>query len=250
MYRQREHLSAEGLVPKISWAAEIPRDVSGCIFSNELLDAMPVHRVAVEKGKLREIYVTWDSTRFAGELRKPDPAVAAYFKRLKLLPGEACRAEVNLQALEWVREAIASLTRGYLMTIDYGSEAAELYASWRQDGTLLCFYRQNPSADPFARIGRQDMTAHVDFTSIRRAGEGAGLATLGLVTQSQFLESLGIAEALQQPPEAAGLEEYAARRHAVTELLDPAGLGRLRVLIQAKSVADASLTGLASASED
>jgi len=249
MYRQREHLSAEGLVPKISWAAEIPRDVSGCIFTNELLDAMPVQRVAVQHGKLREIYVTWDGTRFAEELRKADPAVAAYFKRLKLLPGEGCRAEVNVGARAWVREAAASLTRGFLMTIDYGYEAAELYASWRRDGTLLCFYRQNPSADPYARIGRQDMTAHVDFTSIRRDGESAGLATLGLVTQSRFLESLGIAEALQQPPDAAGLEEYAARRRAVTELLDPAGLGRLSVLVQAKSVTDSSLTGLASAAD-
>ncbi|MDP9180976.1 MAG: SAM-dependent methyltransferase [Chloroflexota bacterium] len=249
MYRQREHLSAEGLVPKVSWAAEIPLDVSGCIFSNELLDAMPVHRVAVENAKLREIHVTWDGTRFTEELRKPDPPVAAYFKRLKLLPGEGCRAEVNLGALAWIREAFASLTRGFLMTIDYGYEAAELYASWRQDGTLLCFYRQNPSADPYARIGRQDMTAHVDFTSIRRAGEAAGLATLGLVTQSQFLANLGLAEALQPPPEAAGLEEYAARRRAVTELLDPAGLGRLRVLVQAKSVTDSSLTGLASAAD-
>ncbi len=244
MYRQRERLSDEGLVPKVSWTSEIPRDVSGCIFSNELLDAMPVHRVAVKDGRLKEIYVTWDGAHFGEELRKPNPALTAYFKRLKLLPGEGCRAEVNLGALEWVREAAAALTRGFLMTIDYGYEAPELYASWRQDGTLLCFYRQNPSADPYSRIGRQDMTAHVDFTSIRRAGEDGGLATLGFVTQSRFLESLGIAEALQPPPEAAGLEEYAARRRAVTELLDPAGLGRIRVLVQAKGVDGASLTGL------
>ena len=157
---------------------------------------------------------------------------------------------MNLRALEWVREAAASLTRGFLMTIDYGYESAELYASWRQDGTLLCFYRQNPSADPYARIGRQDMTAHIDFTSIRRAGEDAGLATLGLVTQSQFLAALGLAEALQPPPEAVGLEEYAARRRAVTELLDPAGLGRLRVLVQTKEVEAAPLTGLAAADDD
>jgi SAM-dependent MidA family methyltransferase len=137
-----------------------------------------------------------------------------------------------------------------LRTIDYGYEAPELDASWRQDGTLLCFYCQNPSADPYARIGRQDMTAHVDFTSIRRAGEAADLATLGLVTQSQFLAALGLAEALQPAPEAAGLEEYAARRRAVTELLDPAGLGRLRVLIQAKGVRDVRLTGLAVAEDD
>jgi SAM-dependent MidA family methyltransferase len=250
MYRQRERLSDEGLVPKVSWASEIPRDVSGCIFSNELLDAMPVHRVAVENGRLREIYVTWDGAHFGEELRKPNPALTAYFKRLKLLPGEGGRAEVNLGALDWVREAAAALTRGFLMTIDYGYEAPELYASWRQDGTLLCFYRQSPSADPYSRIGRQDMTAHVDFTSIRRAGEDAGLATLGIVTQSRFLESLGIAEALQQPPEATGLEEYAARRRAITELLDPAGLGRIRVLVQAKDVEGAPLTGLVAADDD
>ncbi len=244
MYRQRELLSDEGLVPKVSWAGEIPRDVSGCIFSNELLDALPVHRVAVEGGRLLEVYVTWDGAHFGEELRNPSRALTAYFKRLKLLPGEGCRAEVNLGAPEWIKQAAAAMTRGFLMTIDYGYEAPELYASWRTDGTLLCFYRQSPSADPYARIGRQDMTAHVDFTAVRRAGEVAGLTTLGFVTQSRFLENLGLAEALQPPPDATGLEEYAARRRAVTELLDPGGLGRIRVLVQAKGVPNAALTSL------
>jgi SAM-dependent MidA family methyltransferase len=250
MYRQRERLSGEGLVPKVSWAAEVPRDVSGCIFSNELLDAMPVHRVAMEKGRLKEIYVTWDGAHFGEEPRKPDPALTAHFKRLKLLPGEGCRAEVNLGALDWLRKAAAALTRGFLMTIDYGYEAPELYAPWRTDGTLLCFYRQNPSADPYSRIGRQDMTAHVDFTSIRRAGESGGLTTLGIATQSRFLENLGIAEALQPAPDATGLEEYAARRRAVTELLDPAGLGRIRVLVQSKGVDSEPLTSLTATDDD
>ena len=88
------------------------------------------------------------------------------------------------------------------------------------------------------------MTAHVDFTTVRRAGEVAGLTTLGFVTQSRFLENLGLAEALQPPPDATGLEEYAARRRAVTELLDPGGLGRIRVLVQAKGVPNAALTSL------
>ena len=86
-----------------------------------------------------------------------------------------------------MREAGDALEHGFVMTFDYGYEAEEMYAPWRTDGTLLCFYRHNPSNDPYVRVGRQDMTSHVDFTSLRRAGEEAGLTTLGLVSQSEFL---------------------------------------------------------------
>jgi SAM-dependent MidA family methyltransferase len=243
MSRQRERLGE--LADRITWLSELPTGVTGIILSNELLDALPIHRVAVENGRLREIYVSHDGTRFTEELRHPAQDVIAYFDRLGLLPGEGCRAEVNLDAIDRVRDAAASLDIGFLITIDYGYEARDLYAPWRTDGTLLAFYRQNPSTDPYARIGRQDLTAHVDFTSIRRAGEESGLTTLGLVTQSEFLANLGITEALASPPDSTNLEEYAARRRAVTELLDPGGLGRIRVLVQAKGVGVPKLTGLA-----
>jgi SAM-dependent MidA family methyltransferase len=201
-----------------------------------------VHRVAVQSGTLREVYVTSD---FSEDLREPHPDLVAYFDALGLLPGEGCRAEVNLEAPVWMANAARSLDRGYVLTFDYGYEAADLYTSWRTDGTLMCFYRHNPSHDPYSRIGRQDMTAHVDFTTVRRAGEAASLATLGLTTQSQFLGALGIGEALAQPEGAEpDMEEYFARRRSVTDLLDPAGLGRVKVLVQAKGV-EGALTGLA-----
>jgi SAM-dependent MidA family methyltransferase len=135
--------------------------------------------------------------------------------------------------------------RGFIMTFDYGYAAEEMYAPWRTDGTLLCFYRQNPSNDPYVRIGRQDMTSHVDFTTVMREGEEAGMTTLGLTSQSEFLERLGIMEALAPP--AAGetdMEEYVARRRAVMELLDPGGLGRIRVLVQEKGLGEVALSGL------
>ncbi|MEO8457967.1 MAG: SAM-dependent methyltransferase [Chloroflexota bacterium] len=241
---QRERLAADGLADRVTWATELPAPITGVILSNELLDAMPVHRVVVENGTLHETYVTYDDSQFQQELRDPSPDLTAYFERLGLLPGEGNRAEVNLAALDWVRAAATSLTRGFLLTIDYGYDALDLYASWRTDGTLLAFYRQNASGDLYARIGRQDLTSHVDFTSIRRTGEDAGLQTLGLTSQSEFLANLGIAEALAAPPDATSLEEYAARRRAITELLDPGGLGRIRVLVQAKDVIDVTLTGL------
>ena len=240
--RQKTTLTAEGFEAK--WRDGLPSGVTGCIFSNELLDAMPVYRVAVEDGALREIYVTRDGDGFGEELRDPHPDVVAYFDALALLPGEGCHAEVNVEAPRWIAAAAGALDRGYVLTFDYGYSASDLYAGWRADGTLLCFYRHNPSADPYARIGRQDITSHVDFTTIRRSGEDAGLQTLGLTTQAEFLTSLGIGEALQPPGgERPDMEEYFARRRAVTELIDPGGLGRVKVLVQAKAAAG-PLTGL------
>lgn len=241
--RQLATLVAEGL--KAQLRDELPSRVTGCILSNELLDAMPVHRVAVENGGLREVYVSTDGERFSEELRDPHLDIVAYFEALGLLPGEGCRAEVNLAAPEWMTDAARALERGYVLTFDYGYEASELYAPWRTAGTLLGFYRHNPSHDPYARIGRQDITAHVDFTTIRRAGEGAGLTTLRLTTQSAFLAALGLGEALAASTGSQqDMEEYFARRRAVTELLDPGGLGRIKVLVQAKG-AGGPLMGLA-----
>ena len=258
--RQRHTLEALGLRlrRKVTWEpGEAPAAgaVSGCLLSNELVDSFPVHRVAVEGGRLREAYVVWREGRFQEELGPPStPELGAYFERLGLLPGEGCRAEVNLASLVWMRQVADALARGFVLTFDYGHEARDLYAPWRRDGTLLCFYRHNPSSDPYARIGKQDMTAHVDFTSLVEEGRRHGLEPLGITTQSRFLAALGIGEALSRTPPAGApvrpdvelsLEEYYARRHAVGELLDPAGLGRIRVLVQAKGVGPCRLRGLA-----
>ena len=173
--RQRKLLETESLAAKVFWSGEIPDAIDGCVLSNELLDSMPVHRVWVEDGELREIFVGWDGKRFTEEFREPSiPEIEGHFKRLGLLPGEGCTSEVNLAAVDWMARAGAALRRGFQLTFDYGYEAVELYAPWRKEGTLLCFYKHNPSDDPYARIGRQDMTSHVDFTSLRHAGEAAG----------------------------------------------------------------------------
>lgn len=239
---QRTKLDAN----KLSWSNDLPTDIEGCILTNELLDAFPVHRVAVHDGVLQEAFVIVRDGFLDHEYRAPAPAVAAYFDRLGLLPGEGCTAEVNLEAERWMLDAGQALRRGFVMTFDYGYEAADLYAPWRADGTLLCFYRHNPSSDPYVRVGKQDMTSHVDFTTLIAAGEEAGLTTLGLTTQSSFVEQMGIDEAIQ-PPEGADLEAYYTRRRQVTELLDPGGLGRIKLLIQTKGVPDAKLTGLGGA---
>jgi SAM-dependent MidA family methyltransferase len=247
--RQREalaRLTADGAGAPVEWLDTLPDGIEGCVLSNELLDSFPVHRVVNRDAELRELYVSHDGDGFVQTEGPPSTdRLASYFDALGLFPGDGCAAEVNLQAIEWMRRAARSLRRGYALTFDYGYEAGELYASWRRDGTLLCFHRHNANNDPYARVGRQDITSHIDFTTLTREGEAAGLETAGFTTQARFLSTLGIGEAVggvaQETP--AALEEYYARRRAVQELIDPAGLGRIRVLAQRKGVPPEPLQG-------
>jgi SAM-dependent MidA family methyltransferase len=244
---QRATLDDAGIdLDSVIWADDLPRSIEGCVLSNELLDAFPIHRVVRRDDDLLEVFVTLDGTRFVDDLRLlSSPDLRAYFDALGLLPGKDCYSEVNLEAPRWIAQVERSLRRGYVLTFDYGYEARTLYAPWRRDGTLLCFYKQSASSDPYQRIGKQDMTASVDFTTLRRAGEEAGLTTLGDTDQGAFLVRMGIGDgvasvARERPEEIA---EYFARRNVVLDLIDPASLGRVRVLSQGKGVPDAALTG-------
>ena len=110
--------------------------------------------------------------RFLDELRTlSTPQLGEYFDAIGVLPGEGCYAEVNIDASDWMQHVASSLTRGYVLTFDYGYEASDLYAPWRKRGTMLAFYRHTSGDDPYARVGRQDITASVDFTTVKRAGE-------------------------------------------------------------------------------
>jgi SAM-dependent MidA family methyltransferase len=229
---------------KLTRREDWPEVIEGCILTNELLDAFPVHRVRVEDGWLLELRVGLDGDRFVDVPSPASEALIAYFDALGLLPGEGCEAEVNLEAPRWVETAAHHLRRGYVITFDYGYEAVDLYAPWRKRGTLLTFYRHTSNDDPYARVGDQDITASVDFTSLRRAGEAAGLRTLGLVSQTAFLANLGIGEALTRRPDPNALEAHYALRRAIVELTDGVGLGRISVLVQGKDVPDLPLTGL------
>jgi SAM-dependent MidA family methyltransferase len=225
---------------KVGIATGLPEEptVEGCILSNELLDALPFHRVRVRDRKLLELRVGLDGDRFVDVEAEPSQELRAYFEALGLFPGDGCEAEVCLEAGAWIRDAARALKRGYILTLDYGYEAESLYAPWRKHGTLLTFYRHTSGDDPYVRAGRQDITASVDFTTVIRAGESAGLQTLALTTQTDLLASLGVGEALSRPPAATDLEAYYALRRSVLELTDASGLGRIRALIQGQGLLD------------
>ena len=215
-----------------------PDGIDGCFVSNELPDAFPVHRVTVNDGTLKEIFVTVrDGTLSETQAGLSTPALASYFDRLGFLPPEGARVEVNLDALAWIRRVAGALRRGATITIDYGYPARDLYSERHMDGSLLCFYRHTLRDNPYIRVGLQDMTTHIDFTSLAMEAEAEGLETMGLATQRAFLSALGM-DHFVAGLRGAGLRasDYDANRLAIHELMDADGLGKVKVLIQQRGL--------------
>jgi len=257
--RRLKPLADSGQVRWCSWEELPPNSVTGCFFSNELVDAFPVHQVAIAQGQLREVYVTLapesatDATpRFAetlGELSTP--ALAEYFQLVGVdLPSDrypdGYRTEVNLAALDWVKTVADRLHRGYMITIDYGYPAQRYYSPTRTTGTLQCYYQHAHHSNPYLHIGRQDLTAHVDFTALERQGDRCGLETLGFVPQGLFLMALGLGDRLAslsypEPGTEVNLTALLQRRDRLQALIDPLRLGSFGVLVQGKGVGAAAL---------
>lgn len=217
-------------------AAPTPTDepIDGMIVGNEVLDALPTHRVVMREGVLREVRVGSRDGAFVDVETDPsaaDLAVRLGAERVTLVDGQ--RAEISLAVDRWVADAADGLARGVLLLIDYGYPAAELYDPVRRrDGTLRAYLRQRVHDDPYRHVGRQDLTAHVDMTAVERAAESAGLSHLGTTTQAEFLVGLGtetLLQAIQADP-ATTLEDYLAVRSALMRLLDPGAMGRFRVM--------------------
>ena len=252
----------------IRWVASLAElePVTGCILANELLDAFPVHRLQRQDGAVQEIYITLadddpgenTATGFTlpesidewlpdmsgdGVIEGPalrlrevlapvsTPALNEYGAALE--KGE--RIAVNLAAQQWVAEAAAMLRQGYLLLVDYGYRDYEEHRAKKRDVAsdgLRCYYRHTLQHDPYIRAGKQDITAPVDFGAIQQAGHTAGLHTTCLVTQREWLSSLGIEAVL------AGLDRhdpgYYQERFALQELVRPGGMGSFWVLMQAR----------------
>jgi SAM-dependent MidA family methyltransferase len=220
--------------------------IEGCFLSNELVDSFPVHRVLMEGGTLQEVYVGLDNGEFQEVQGDPStPELVAYFRRLGIRLAEGQRAEVNLEALSWLQRVAQGLARGFIITIDYGYRAEELYSPLRPAGTFLYYQGHRILTDPYALLGLQDMTAHVDFTSLIMCGERYGLKLTGLVPQYRFLLGLGILQRLAQLGKGKEEKEAVNERLTIKNLILPGGLGEtFKVLIQHKGIDKPELEGL------
>ncbi|MCJ7786005.1 MAG: SAM-dependent methyltransferase, partial [Desulfobacterales bacterium] len=221
--------------------------MEGCFLSNELVDAFPVHQVIFDRGILREIYITQDHGQLKeqwGELS--DPRIASYFQSMDIALREGQRAEVNLKALDWVEKVARCLKTGFVLTIDYGYLAKELYGPHRREGTLLCYYQHRTSGNPYERLGEQDITSHVNFSSLIQKGEEVGLHLTGLVPQYQFLLALGLLQEMESLGRDMSEMDALRLRLSLKHLIEPEmGMGEVfKVLIQHKGMDQPQLDGL------
>ena len=228
----------------------LPGSITGCCFSNELVDALPVHQFVIAGG-IQEIYVTTrDGRHFIEVTDEPStPLLAEYFDLVRIeLPSSAYpdgyRSEVNLEALNWLSMIANRLQRGYLLTIDYGYPASRYYSPARPQGTLKCYYRHRHHDNPYVHIGQQDITAHVNFTALELWGKVCGLNKIGFAQQGLFLMALGLGDRIavstsQALTNAKDLASLLRRREALHQLIDPSGLGGFGFLIQSKGLTKA-----------
>jgi len=234
---------------RLRWSdADLPGSFTGALVANELLDALPVHQVVMRDDGLRELYVDACAGRLTVIEGPPSTsALVRYLDRLdaRLQPG--WRVEINLRAVEWMRDAARRLSRGFIIVVDYGHEARELYSASHSSGTLTAF-RRHRSAGPesagtppwLQSPGAQDITSHVDFTSLRHAADREGLQTLGFTDQTYFL--LGLL------PPGFGEHQAAGDRQSdmanLKTLIMPGGLGSThKVMIFGKGVGTPPLRG-------
>ena len=234
--RLRAYAGAE----RLRLSPEIPARVpAGCVFSNELIDALPVHRVVMEKGLPREIFVDYKNGRFV-DLVAPlsTCAMNEYFATQSIALQEGQHAEAGLEACDWISEVGRRIERGFVLTIDYGHPAAELFDEHHMRGTLLAYRNHRVSEDFYATPGDQDLTAHVNFTALEMWGKRSGLETVGFTTQTAFLLALGQKnEFTDLYDEGQSEAEQVRARLQLKTLIHPEGMGeRFQVLVQRKGI--------------
>jgi SAM-dependent MidA family methyltransferase len=243
--RVRQHARMGHFAAAIEIPSRIP---AGCLFSNELIDALPVHRVIFRDGALREILVGLEASQFVDLVAPVSTcAIDEYFSMQGIVLSEGQHAEAGLEACDWIMEVGRRLERGYVLTIDYGHRAGELFDGHHMRGTLLAYHNHRVTEDFYASPGEQDLTAHVNFTALELWGKRAGLNSVGHTSQTAFLLGLGQGnEFADLYDEGQSETERVQARLQLKTLIHPEGMGeRFQVLIQKKGVTDSSLTGFA-----
>ena len=236
----------------------IPDSITGVVFSNEFLDALPVHLVKVERGEWKEVDVT--AAPFVGQaprlpLLPPEqrqaerlpynftetlgplstPRLADFLAGLPVHLMEGYTTEVNLRALDWMEATAHRLKHGFVLTIDYGYEREDYFAPQHRKGTLVCYHRHAENDNPYQHVGEQDITAHVEFTSLIERGRKSGLEPVLFTDQTHFLLQIGEADIAEIVERTAG--QPSKERQAIHQLLHPELMGRVfKVLVQRKRI--------------
>jgi len=223
--RQRQQQTINECVPelasRVTWCTRLPTDFNGVILANELLDALPAHRFAIESGIARELCVAFKDNHFVWQTDKNDnqrliQRVQQIEQETDQTFAEGYSSEILFAAEDWIKTTAESLNSGMMLLLDYGQPRAVYYHAQRNQGTLSCHYRQRMHDDPFYYPGLQDITAHVDFTAIADAALDAGLQVTGYTTQAHFLLGSGITHWLDEERDPLIQLEYSSQIKKLT----------------------------------
>jgi len=228
----------------VEWISSLDklRGIKGCVLSNELLDAFPVHLIEMDEG-LKEIYVDIgekgliEEKAYAGS-----DELGRYAEQFSIPDWKGYRTEINLRIKLWIHQISEILSQGFVLTIDYGYSAKEFYSEDRSRGTLLCYHKHQVNENPFQNIGSQDLTSHVNFSSLKIWGEDEGFKSLGYSSQGIYLTASGIDEIIVELY--ADSPDYMSEISKIKGLIMPQGMGEShRVLIQYKGEGTPELRG-------
>lgn len=240
--RERQQTHLQSRIPqhlsRIEWLDHLPERIDAVVIGNEVLDALPVHRVRADRDGVAEIGVITSNTGYAWSARPAAGALATAAAQLQL--PDDYETEISLAAPALIADLAQRLDHGVLLFIDYGFPAREFFHPQRNRGTLMCHYRHHAHDDPFLWPGLQDITAHVDFSAVARAG--GDLDLLGYVNQAQFLINCGITALLSEIP-ASDVARYAPLAAQAQQLLSPAEMGELFKVIALGRGVKLALTG-------
>ncbi len=230
---------------KVSWyntINDIPM-VTGCILSNEVADNFSVHQVVMED-ELMEVFIDYDN-EFIELLKPASEALKDYMKQLNVILPKGFRTEINLEALEWIKEISAAIKKGFVITIDYGYPSSELYSDNKSSGTLICYNKHKINYGPYSNLGEQDITAHVNFTALKYWGLKNGLEFTGFTNQAHFLLALGLVDHLRKMEESGRYNNVSEKEKLflIQTLLKDMGT-KFKVLIQHKGILQPVLSGL------
>jgi SAM-dependent MidA family methyltransferase len=212
------------LLERVAWLNRLPPAFSGVVLGNEVLDAMPVHVVRVQGGKLEEGGVGVRGGRLDWSWRLASGELLEAARALGL--AEGFRTEIQLAALGFLRSLASVLEKGVALFVDYGFPQREYYHPQRREGTLMCHYRHHAHTDPFFLPGLQDITSHVDFSAVAAAAREGGLEVAGYTSQAQFLVNCGITEVMSRTP-AEDAARFLPLASQANRLMSPAEMGEL-----------------------
>ena len=238
----KETLKSHG--DKVRWIKSpqeiVGENFQGIVIANEFLDSLPFHRLKFQNGKVKEVFLSLRDGKIEELLVEPETEEIKRFSNRYLGDyQEGEETEACPLAVSWLCEVEKILSRGFILTIDYGFLSPELYSPKRRKGTWRCFYRHELSSDPYSRVGEQDITADVNFSELITAGDSLGLVLVKYATQGQFLVDWGILEIFQKYED----PKYEEDRLAIKTLFMPEFMGsRFKVLLQSKGLSSKKLS--------